>query len=578
MDLESRPKAEQELSPTALFELVQQMKTDFDQQRHLLEQKITKLESELSTVRQQEQSNSTTVLPKVSTSRRRLLKTLAAGAIGVAAVNLLGNAAIETAHAETFTPAPLEFNGYPGFPQPGQNSAVFTTLIKTNQTSANGKAVYNINSPEPLLTIDNDVSFTPTGTAPANLPLALYARSNSSHAIYGYSAVTSGIVGLSQNTSLPATNFFASMVGGVVGYSNAAKGVVGMSISQEGVAGLSSTNAAVYGVSETGYGASFGVEVATNTGTGPGGGLANDQGAAIRLGLRNSSGAPSGTTYPHNTGEIVLDKFARIFVCTTTRVAATPKPETDVPQGAFYKGATSATAASWRQMPHMFIKNGAPPIGQGYTGDSELHSRGELWLDPTTGNLFSCVTPGSTDSSLLASIGLPTTQKAIFRPAANGLVFLPYPDRWLDTYLGIGLTGGVSGRDTAWTPVEKQRYDVQIAGVEGDKSKKAGPNGTPSGETLLPNGIQAVFGTVTVQKGISAITNAGLVKILPGGFADPVGKGTSTGVFRNNGDFFAPVFIKLNAAGQLSFTFINGTLFPSDQASKLQLDIVAYIP
>jgi 2-polyprenyl-3-methyl-5-hydroxy-6-metoxy-1,4-benzoquinol methylase len=127
------------------------------------------------------------------------------------------------------------------------------------------------------------------------------------------------------------------------------------------------------------------------------------------------------------------------------------------------------------------------------------------------------------------------------------LVFLPAPDRFVDTRIGQG------GKTGAFTVGES--YDFTITGV-------AGRDGN-----VIPAGAKAVLGTVTAV----SPTGGGLFKILPGGTATTTG--TSTVNFNAGFNTASAYQVRLDSSGRVRGWFSSAT--PSAQ-SQLLVDVVGY--
>jgi hypothetical protein len=127
------------------------------------------------------------------------------------------------------------------------------------------------------------------------------------------------------------------------------------------------------------------------------------------------------------------------------------------------------------------------------------------------------------------------------------LVFLPTPDRFVDTRDGRG------GKTGAFTVGES--FDFTITGIAGRDGR------------VIPAGAQAVLGTVTAV----SPTAGGLFKVLPGGTSPTVG--TSTVNFNAGFNTASAYQVRLDSSGRVRGWFSSAT--PSAQA-HLTVDVVGY--
>ena len=127
------------------------------------------------------------------------------------------------------------------------------------------------------------------------------------------------------------------------------------------------------------------------------------------------------------------------------------------------------------------------------------------------------------------------------------LIFLPVPDRFVDTRDGRG------GKTGAFAVAES--YDFTITGV-------AGRDGN-----VIPAGAKAVLGTVTAV----SPTHGGLFKVLPGGTSPTLG--TSTVNFNGGFNTASAYQVRLDSSGRVRGWFSSAT--PSAQA-HLVVDVVGY--
>lgn len=521
-----------------LLAMFQAMRNEFSLQRAELEQKIVGLESELSHLKNQ-QPLANTVVQTEDTSRRRMLKKLAVGVAGVAALGMATAGVAPNAQAGTF-----DFNGN-GVPGGGQNLAEGTNRI------------YNANNaqPFPMLILQNN-SLTPgSPTAePDNQSIGLLARSNSGLAVYAESRAATGtsptgVLGISGNSSLFTNPLFQNEVGGIVGVSDTNAGVVGLSQSANAaaVSGIGGIGYGIKGVSIGSVGGAFGVAAANQPTTG----------AALRLGLRDVFNPPGGVGSSHDAGEVYLDKLGRFYICQAGyNPPGTGKADEVVPTNtasdalAFPKGFINPNGSSWRQMTPITIRSLDPD--EPFTRDPQLHVEGEIWVDNRSGTSYICIQSGTKDDPALnaaqVAIGLNPARRAVFKRIAGGTTFtaLPVPDRFVDTrpqsLIGTAQPGPlIPGLDYVFSMTGRAGRDGQI----------------------IPTTATLIVGNITV---IAPVGN-GFVRLLPAG--TPGNVGTSTVNF-NSGFNTANSFNVLLVGGQVVLRVFQTT------SVQVAIDVVGY--
>jgi hypothetical protein len=413
----SQENAKNTPSVDELLNIIQVMREEMTRQRSELETQRREIEQIRQVATSSELSFKSADKAATTTSRRRMLRKLVAGAAGVAALG--ATAAVTTtqvAQAGTF-----DFNGLGSTPQAGSNASTGMTTIQPNT---------GFSTPIPLLKIDNTVSTSGSGTNPDSLSIGLLAKSTANYAVYGWNTSSSGtaptgIIGISGNNGVLSDSFFSNSNGGVVGTSYNNPGTMGLSQTVAGVEGRSVSSYGVKGITSTGVGGAFGID-STNA----------NQGAPLRLGLRDSTTPPS-NAFTHNAGEISLDKVGRLYVC---QAGNNPTPGSINPSfnytnpgfpGGLYN---NQSGPNWRFMAPMVVKTSAPKVSPtAFDSDNDLHVQGELWLDSSTGKLYVNKQTGSTNGTMLTNASL-TNQLPVFVAVTSpSLHLLNPPSRFIDT-------------------------------------------------------------------------------------------------------------------------------------------------
>lgn len=515
-----------------LLQLVQKMQTELNQQRVELEQQ----RHELAQLRQTTKSPlpGAIAASDKATSRRTMLRKLAAGAAGVAALGAAGS--VNTPSAQAAGALNTELT----------NIANTTTTLTTNAGYITAV---------PLFQVDNPFTGAQGATTPGQKSIAIAATSASSFAIYGAttgsSTAPTGVIGVSGDNSILSSSIATNSNAGTVGSSNFNPGVVGLSNTNNGVEGRSIEGYGIKGTSEKAHGGAF---ANTTSGTG----AASVVGATLRLGLKPTTVMPSGTAasleFRHFAGEVVLDQTARTWVCVAGHQ---PSGLSAVPADPnFPLGPINQNGANWRLLPPLTFRSGRPDSTS--VNDNQLHMQGELWFDINTGVLYVCTTTGSNNSSLWTSAGFSGSPPApVFKPVGgNPLQFLPVSDRFVDTRNVAGLNRG--GKNTPFN--SNDFFDFQLTGVAGRDGQ------------IIPTGAAAVVGNVTavpVAPVPPALGASGVFKILPGG--TPTSTGTSTVNFNTNlvtaNAFNSP----LDATGRVRAAFLFGV-----GQCDLLIDVVGY--
>ncbi len=500
MDQQSKPQtgpAQPSLSEVlAMFDA---MKQEFAAQRADLEHKVSRLESELIQVRQVEPGPTTVVAP---TSRRRMLKKLVAGAAGAAALGVAATGAIPSVQAGN-----LDFNGTGG--SGGSNAATGITSITASVAEPTAFPVLQINN------LNTQSQGTDINN-PSTRSIAISAQAAASFAIYGKStggsgAAATGIIGISGGADLVVSTgqpgstvspVFQNRFGGVVGASNANAGTVGISLNNSGVVGVSGAKEGVKGVGQSGVGGYFYNQ--SDSTTDPG----SNQGAAMRLGLRNSSAAPNSKPtgsgpFQHDAGEVAVDIYGRVYVCIAGFVPAAR----DALNGPAV-GYTNPNNSNWRFLAPMAVKSGKPTNPA--AADQELHIPGEMWLDATDGAMYVCTTPGSFN----ASVPLLNTPP-VFKQLSGIQLFPQGPDRFIDTrpiYTRNGVAGQrigtvVAGNAANSTFADKENRTYKLTAIAslGDPLPNTF-NYTGVNTRKIPDGAVGIVGVISAVGPVTAGT------------------------------------------------------------------------
>lgn len=532
MDTNSLEKAGSTPATDELLTIVKAMQAQLSAQHEEFDHKVAQLETEVAHLRQQVPlDRAAAASSDRTTSRRRMLRKLVAGAAGVAALGVAANA--NQAQAATGL-GNLDFNGTGGTPA-ATNAATGTTTIIT--------AGVGFNNPVPLLTVNNTFNTSGSGTNPDNLSIGILGKSATSFGVYGINTgggtAPTGVIGVSGNNGVLTDPFFANGFGGVVGSSFANSGTVGLSQSKTGAEGRSLIAEGVKGISQSGIGGAFG-----NDSTDP------NVGAALRLGLRNSLSAP-GPSSSHNAGEVVMDAEGRMYVCQAGNIVPGPVAPSATNPG-FPNGLYNFNGSNWRFMAPMVVKSGPPPtpfVSTG-NGDTDLHAEGELWLDRSTGVMYVNTLVGSTNSTMLQGLGIVGGQLPTFKPAGGpSIKFLPAPGTLIDTRLGIG---GPTGAFTV--------QSWNLAAIT-------------SGVNAIPSNAKAFFGSITVFGAVAYVNLLeinGFIQIYPKGSpSNYVGHTYSSNVYT------ATTFFQTSLDATTSFTVSIG--FGTTQPININISGLGYV-
>jgi hypothetical protein len=561
-------------SPTTddLVGMVQALKQDFEKQRTELEQKVARLEGELARTRPTTAPQAASQ-PVVTTSRRNMLKKLAAGAAGAAVIGATLNATNTPTASAATGDTNLNFAGF-GSGVAGENDAYGTTLIRIRTGQSPGP---NYTIAKPLLKAQNTFSSAGTGADPDNLAIGLFGDSALSHGVYGRSGNNSGVVGVVGTNNLGSNDIFANNVGGVAGIGGLdagsnAYGVVGMSFKNSGVLGVAISSEGVKGVSQRGIGGAFA------------GGFDTDPelGAPLRLAVAKMADLP-GVTKPHNSGEIIFTRSGMLALCVAgyTPPAVPGDVGTDSVDGnvpaIFEPGIVNPDRANWRRIPCFIFRNGAPAKNAAgeFTGDGDYHPAGEFWIDIASGTIH-CCTRNGVDSSknpnfLARNPTFPQTggvaQKAIFKQIGGDiprLNFLRVADRWVDSRIS---GNNELQRGITVPVVNDNQYSVQITGVPGRNNE------------VVPVGAKAVMGIVSA---ILTDSPTGLLKVGPGSL-DMRANGVANCTWFNFQQSTAgPFFSTLDASGKLN-VYVLGSFKPPvlttpiNRGGGIVLEIGAYV-
>jgi hypothetical protein len=525
----SEERSENTHSISDLLSIIQGLQKELVSQRTELVSQRQELEQLRQTTKSV--SNSLTVVPDKTTTRRRMLRRLVAGAAGAAALGTATIISAPAALAGTF-----DFNGAGSA---GTNVSTANTLI----TYPSGSATF------PLLTINNNSSASGSGSNPDNLSIGLLAKSNNSFGLYGWNTSTggtapSGVIGVSGNNGVLSDPFFTNSNGGVVGTSSTNPGTMGLSQTNSGVEGRSITGYGVKGIASTsGIGGAFGNDSADP-----------NVGAPLRLALRSSSTAPTSTGSNRDAGEVVLDIAGRVYVCQAGyRLGGVPAPAFTFTNPGFPGGMINTNGANWRFMAPMVIKSGPPQIYPiTFTADTDLHVQGELWLDQNTGRVYINNRTGSTNTSMLTNVGL-TGSLPAFLPISRQVTFFATPSRFIDTR---PLPTGINDPNNPYANGTSRTY--KFSGTGGLVGR---------GGATVPAEATAIVGNATV-----VANSPGYLQISPNGLTgnDPSSLNFNASTATNN-----LFFIALNGNGQATIQtalYAGGT-----STATVIIDLVGYI-
>lgn len=290
----SRRRASRHSELSQLTSALEEMRQEFKAQKQELEQKIIRLERELSQTRQLAHTQS---YPEERTTRRRMLKKLGIAAVGLAASGVALTAGQNPPVAEA-APFSLQINDG-SVPSTNLPPTTYTGLAQAAggttwlTTPATGTAFNTFG-------IDN--RFTSGTNADAlvvssNSGVALNAQSLSGNsAVLGVQNVNTGIT-----SDVSANNPGISTTAGITGSSDNANGVTGLSRNRYGIFGFASGNG--------GYGGVF--QVAT-TGASPQ--IAGS--APLLIVPEPQAGPPAVTGITHQKGELHVDSNGDLWLCT----------------------------------------------------------------------------------------------------------------------------------------------------------------------------------------------------------------------------------------------------------------------
>lgn len=434
--------------------MVQVLQQEFAGQRSQLEAKVAQLESDLAQLRPSKRAepslaSQTNTVPN---SRRNLIKKMAVGMAGGAVLFGAGMTNVATNQAAQASTGTFDFNGTSS--GVGINAASGNTSISLlNSSPTNGF---------PLLSIINGSTPTNQGSTPDQESVGLYASSSGSFAIYGYSpgggSTPTAIIGVSGSDPVQQGSSILS---------NIYAGVVGSSTSNPGIAGLSGTNVGVQGVSLGSNG------VQGKSGTGVGGAFASassdiNQGAALQLGVRTTAEGAPNNTYAHNQGEMVMDRYGRLYVSNAGNPAgaSVPNPASQSPRAsALPSGIINQHGGDWRFLAPMVVRAGSPAALSGT--DNQLHVQGELWLDTTAGKIYVCTTTGTSNTQLRSTYNI--AGNAVFASLAggSGVTLLPAPERFIDSRGGAN---NLNDNNGSFTNAQARPYTITaLVGKNGSR-------------------------------------------------------------------------------------------------------------